>query len=103
MEVLEKRDVIKETVKKYFENNKEYDNALLYASGSEQRHIIEMGTSILCTKWEVGFPGGSFVQAVVENDLAKAISTADNTNIKALKFYSQLIYNVGMPIELLNK
>jgi hypothetical protein len=66
-------------------------------------HIINIGTSILCTKWDIGYPGGSFVQAVVNNNLMEAVGRADATNVHALKFYCQLMYNVGMPTDLVKQ
>jgi hypothetical protein len=60
-------------------------------------HIIGIGTSILCTKWEIGYAGGGFVQAVVNNDLRNAFGRADSTNVIALVFYCQLMQNIGMP------
>jgi len=58
-------------------------------------HVIEIGCSVLMTKWpEIGgYPGGSFVQAVVDNDLMSAFSRADNINIVVMKFYVELLYN----------
>ena len=61
----------------------------------ERDHIISIGTSVLCTKWEVGYPGGSFVQAVVNNDLREAFGRADSVNQDCMKFYVMLIYNTG--------
>lgn len=58
-------------------------------------HIVNIGTSILCTKWEVGYPGGSFVKAVVNNDLMGAYGTADNINTRCIQFYCALIYNIN--------
>lgn len=58
-------------------------------------HIVSIGTSILCTKWEVGYPGGSFVQAVVGNDLMGAFGRADDINQKAIGFYVSLLYNIS--------
>jgi hypothetical protein len=58
-----------------------------------RQHIIAIGTSILCTKWEVGPPGGSFVQAMVNNNLMESFSRADSINAGAIRFYCSLIYN----------
>lgn len=63
------------------------------ADPESREHIVSIGTSILCTKWGVGFPGGSFVQAVVDNDLMGAFSRADSINSDCIKFYTTLIYN----------
>jgi hypothetical protein len=53
---------------------------------------------MLCTKWDIGYPGGGFVQAFVNNDLMRAIGSADGTSYKGFKFFAQLMYNVGMPV-----
>ncbi len=60
-----------------------------------REHIARIGTSILCTKWGVGAPGGSFVQAVVDNDLMGAFGRADSINLDSIRFYVMLIYNVS--------
>lgn len=65
------------------------------AEPTGREHIINIGTSVLCTKWGVGFPGGSFVQAIVDNDLMGAISRADSINGDCIKFYAMLLYNTG--------
>lgn len=88
---------IKIKVKEYFNKNAHYafdQDTLAMFTTDELEHIIEIGTSILCTKWDL-LEGGSFVRAVVDNDLMKAVGKADETNVKALKFYCMLIYNLG--------
>ena len=58
-----------------------------------REHVVNCGTSILLTKWGIGPGGGSFVQAVVDNNLSEAFGRADSINYDALKFYVMLIYN----------
>jgi hypothetical protein len=60
---------------------------------NETEHVVRIGTSILCTKWGIGYPGGSFVQAVVNNDLMEAFGRADSVNVNAIRFYVSLLYN----------
>jgi hypothetical protein len=55
-------------------------------------HIKNICFSILCTKHEIGPGGGSFVQAVVDNDLVGAFSKADHINQRYMKIYAELIY-----------
>jgi len=101
METLEKIQVVKELVAKYFDENAGNTIgwlALEKLSEDEKNHIINIGTSILCTKWGIGYPGGGFVQAFVDNDLMRAIGSADGTSYKGFKFFAQLMYNVGMPV-----
>lgn len=87
-------DRIKAKVEEYYDQHAEY-NGLVYQGPDDRQHVINIGTSILCTKWNVGYPGGSFVQAVVNNDLMGAFGSADHINQKAIKFYCSLIYNQG--------
>lgn len=60
-----------------------------------KEHVISIGTSILSTKWEIGYPGGSFVQAIVDNNLMETFSRADAINVNCIQFYVYLIYNQG--------
>jgi hypothetical protein len=85
-------DRIKDKVEEYFDQHAEY-TGLGYLSSEKRQHVINIGTSILCTKWEVGYPGGSFAQAVANNDLMGAFATADQVKQGAIKFYCSLIYN----------
>lgn len=95
---------VRKIVEKYY---KEYGSNVLPLdvlwSEDSVEHVINTGASILCTKWGIGYPGGSFVQAVVNNDLMAAVGRADNINVHALKFYCQLMYNVGMPANLIKE
>ena len=56
-------------------------------------HVRNMCVSILCTKYGVGYPGGGFVQAVVNNDLMGAFGRADSINKKYIGLYVKLLYN----------
>jgi len=67
----------------------------------EYQHILNIGESILCTKWNVGYTGGSFVQAVVENNLQLAFSRADYINRKYIPLYIGLMQSVNFPKELI--
>jgi hypothetical protein len=68
-------------------------NATIAPFHAERAHVIECGLSILCTKWGLGYPGGSFVQAMVDNDLTQAFGRADHINVNAIRFYVSLLYN----------
>ena len=65
-------------------------------------HIQNIGTSILCTKWKVGYPGGSFVQSVVDNRLSEAFGRADSVNQDCMKFYVLMMANIAMPMSFLD-
>jgi hypothetical protein len=66
---------------KYWAKAKEFANA--YGVEASQ-HIIEVMASAMMTRDNV-MQGGSFVQAVVKNDLAQAISCADASCLANIK------------------
>lgn len=61
----------------------------------EMNHVINIGTSILQTR-DGGIQGGSFVQAVVDNDLSRTYNRADSTNRKVIPFYIILLNHVSI-------
>ena len=61
----------------------------------EMIHVINIGTSILQTR-DGGAQGGSFVQAVVDNDLTRTHNRADSTNRKVIPFYVILLNHVSI-------
>jgi len=58
-------------------------------------HITNIGTSIMMNKWGINTQPGSFVQAVLDNDLEGSVNRADNVNRDLLPFYVTLKYNLG--------
>lgn len=92
----EQHDIVRALVSDYFDKYAleyiPYDFVL-----TSNAHIIDIGTSILCTKWKVGYPGGSFAKAVVDNNLSESFGRADDVNQHCIKFYLMLMYNVGAP------
>jgi len=101
MNVVDQIKIVRNTVLDYFNEQCEY-TGISNLSESEKSHIIEIGTSILCTKWGIGYEGGGFVQAFVSNDLMGAIGRADGASYKGFKFFASLMYNVGAPSALFN-
>lgn len=92
----QQQEIVRTMVSDYFDKyGKEY--LLIDIALFQKEHVVDIGTSILCTKWNVGYPGGSFAQAVVNNDLAEAFGRADDINIHCIRFYIMLMYNVGAP------
>ena len=91
---------VKSLVEDYYNKSLESTENNPVLSDQQREHVIQTGTSILCTKWKIGYLGGGFVEAVVDNNLTQAVGRADGTNVKMLPFYCKLIYNVGMPMEL---
>ena len=59
----------------------------------EMSHVIDVGVSVLQTR-DGGIQGGSFVQAVVDNDLSRTYNRADSTNKKVIPFYIILLNHV---------
>jgi hypothetical protein len=52
----------------------------------EMNHVTSVGVSVLQTR-DGGIPGGSFVQAIVKNDLSGSYNRADSTNSRVIPFY----------------
>jgi hypothetical protein len=96
MERIEQIKIVKKLVEVSFDENAMY-SGIDDMNEENKAHIINIGTSILCTKWEIGFEGGGFVQAVVANDLMRAVGSADGTSLKGLKFFASLLYNIANP------
>lgn len=48
-------------------------------------HILDIMVSIMCTRDKSSYAGGGFVEAVVSNDLLKAVTRADGECVKHLK------------------
>lgn len=101
MNISDQISLVKKEVESFFEKNAEWCN-VAHLNESEKAHIIQIGTSILCTKWSVGYEGGGFVQHFVNNNLMGALSSADGTTIKGFQFFGRLVYNVGKPVVLCN-
>lgn len=90
------RPAIERYVKEKFDVHLRYNGYEVNLDADEYNHIIGIGISIVETKFpEIGpgYSGGSFVQAVADNDLMGAVGRADSINIKFLKFYCTLLYN----------
>ena len=95
----QQQEIVRVLVSDYFD--KYGDKYLpLYPKLAEKEHILDIGTSILCTKWKVGYQCGSFAQAVVDNDLTQSFNRADDVNVHCIRFYVMLMYNVGAPTSL---
>lgn len=60
----------------------------------DEQHAIDVAASVLMTRDGV-LQGGSFVQAIVDNNLREAINRADDTCIKYLKFFTIINHNCG--------
>lgn len=56
-------------------------------SAEEKNHIVHVASSVLMTR-DRFMMGGSFVQAIVDNNLYQAVNRADSTMQKCLCFMS---------------
>jgi len=99
MQTFEKIKIVNEVVENFVDENISTIQGSI--TMSEIEHVINIGTSIMCNKWGIKYDGGGFVDAVLENNLSKAVGRADNTNAKALKLYCQMMYNLSTPKELI--
>lgn len=84
---------VEKRISEYSSQGRDVAFSLVASTTESREHIIRIGTSILCTKWKVGFPGGSFVQAIVNNDLMETFGRADDVNLNCIRFYVSLVYN----------
>jgi hypothetical protein len=60
----------------------------------DEQHAIDVAASVLMTRDGV-LQGGSFVQAIIDNNLREAINRADDVCIKYLKFFVVINHNCG--------
>ncbi len=79
------REIIYKICSKWLEKNLTLAEFLNNRMSEEE--IAGVITSIICTRDGISYPGGSFVQAICDNDLDAAVSRADLDNIKLLKLY----------------
>lgn len=98
MNVEEKMKMVRDLVSDFISENDNLIPIQHRINPEDISHIENIATSILCTKWKVGYPGGSFVQAVVDNDLKGAFGRADSVNRDCILFYVSLMTNVGKPL-----
>lgn len=52
-------------------------------------HVVSVGASVMMTRDGV-LPGGSFVQAVCDNDLYGSLSRADSVCERSIKFFAYI-------------
>jgi len=82
---MKSRERIYEICSKWLERNLTLSES--HNNRMSEEEIVEMITSIICTRDNISYPGGSFVQAICDNDLDGAVSRADSDNIRLLKLY----------------
>lgn len=87
------QQAVRTRVEDYLSQGRDISFGLIASTPDNRDHVVRIGTSILCTRWGVGYPGGSFVQAIVDNNLSEAFGLADEINVNAIRFYVRLLYN----------
>ena len=87
---------IREKVNEYLQQEGPSAGLIPYMMNEDSRnHIVNIGTNVLAEKWEIPVHAGSFVKALVANDLMETFGRADHINQKAVLFYVILMINVG--------
>jgi hypothetical protein len=95
----EAQKIVKEKVSEYLEVNASTTGVPIeILFGEEREHVVNIGTSIMMNKLGFNTFPGSFVQAVLNNDLSAAFSRADHINRQCLGFYATMISNLGINI-----
>lgn len=85
----EYKDKVRETLERWVETQL---GAL--PNETEVEHIVHTGASVLMTR-DGGPQGGSFVQAIVDNDLSRTHNRADSTNTRFIPFYILLLNHIN--------
>jgi hypothetical protein len=67
-------------------------------SNESREHVISIGTSIMMNRLGFNTYPGSFVQAVLDNNLHSAFNRADSINQQSLRFYIMMMYSLGINI-----
>ena len=95
----QKMEKIRTNVEVYLMKNAESCNVPIASllSLDSRDHIINIGTSIMANRLGIETYPGSFVKAILENDLYEAINRADSVNRGAIAFYVTMIHNLGIP------
>ncbi len=94
----QKMEKIRTNVEVYLMKNAESCNVPITSllSLDSRDHIINIGTSIMANRLGIETYPGSFVKAILENDLYEAINRADSVNSGAIAFYVTMIHNLGI-------
>lgn len=98
----EERTIVSTHVAKYMNINSNLLPQSIVSDDQKYLHVLDIGTSIMCLKWKVGYGGGSFAEAVVDNNLTKSFGYADETCVQAIKFYVVMINNLDMPSDIVS-
>ena len=100
MRELSKREQLESKVRKavttYLSENFHTTRVPMHIMTHEEsrEHAISIGTSIMLNRIGIDTRPGSFVKAVLDNDLSSAVLRADNINSQMLAFYTTMMYNM---------
>ena len=94
------QEIITKEVTDYLEKYGESSGVPLHIlmSNESREHVISIGTSIMMNRLGFNTFPGSFVQAVLDNNLHSAFNRADSINQQSLRFYITMMYSMGINI-----
>ena len=95
-----KEDRIKESVSDYLDR---YGLSIgvpvsILLDSESKEHVISIGTSIMLNKLGTDTRPGSFVRAVLDNNLSESFNRADSINRQCLGFYTTMMYSMRIDI-----
>ena len=95
----QKMEKIRSNVEVYLMKNAKSCNVPItsFFIDEEKNHIVNIGTAIMANRLGIETYPGSFVKAILDNDLYEAINRADSVNRGAIAFYVTMIHNLGIP------
>ena len=95
----QKMEKIRSNVEVYLIKNAESCNVPITSLFNDEAkdHIVNIGTAIMANKLGIETYPGSFVRAILDNDLYEAINRADSVNRGAIAFYVTMMHNLGIP------
>ena len=56
-------------------------------------HNLDIMVSIMATRDKTSYPGGGFVEALIDNNLYQAVTRADSDNLRVLKLLTMCRFN----------
>jgi len=94
------QEIIAKEVSAYLEKYGESTGVPMHIlmSNESREHVISIGTSIMMNRLGFNTYPGSFVQAVLDNNLHSAFNRADSINQQSLRFYIMMMYSLGINI-----
>jgi hypothetical protein len=94
------QEIVTKEVTTYLEKYGESAGVPLHIlmSNESREHVISIGTSIMMNRLGFNTYPGSFVQAVLDNNLHSAFNRADSINQQSLRFYIMMMYSLGIDI-----